>query len=176
MHATKVDDRSAGSRQQRMRAIDAELRRDIGAHAHRAAHHVDIETLDIERRKQELRSHVTFVEIGCVFPPHVEHALHIAVSLAVPVIRIAIDRIGGKRPPEGAMPVARRVSRIDRAVASAVPHQHVRKLIGGAMVETAAHLLDVVHPEEDIERAIDVGIEFGGAIAWLLAQREVERH
>jgi hypothetical protein len=32
-------------------------------------------------------------------------------------------------------------------------------------------LLDVIHPEKDIERAVDVRIEFSGAIDWLVAQR-----
>ena len=71
------------------------------------------------------------------------------------------------------MAVGRGISWIDRAVAGAVPHQHVRKFTGGAMVEAAAHLLDVIHPEKDIERAIDIRIEFGGAIDRLVAQREV---
>src|SRR5262245_13847403 len=44
------------------------------------------------------------------------------------------------------------------------------------MFEAAAYLLDVVHAEKDIESAVDVGIEFCGAIDRLVAQREVERH
>src|SRR5262249_10552623 len=149
-------DRRARSRQQRMGAIDAELRRDIGAHAHCAAHHVDIEAFDVERRKQELRSHVAIVEIGCVFAPHTKHALRVVVSLAVPVIRVAIDCVRSKRPPKGRVAVGRGISWIDRAVAGAVPHQYVRKFTGGAMFEAAAYLLDVIHAEKDIERAVDV--------------------
>src|SRR5262249_8960973 len=89
---------------------------------------------------------------------------------------VAINRIGSKRPPKGGMPISRSISRIDSAVAGAVPHQYVRKLIGSAMVETDAYLLDVIHSEKDIERAVDVRIEFCGAIDGLVAQREVERH
>src|SRR5262249_56854718 len=44
------------------------------------------------------------------------------------------------------------------------------------MFEAAAYLLDVVHAEKDIERAVDVRIEFCGAIDRLVAQRKVERH
>src|SRR6516225_1507187 len=44
------------------------------------------------------------------------------------------------------------------------------------MVEAAAYLLDVVHAEKDIERAVDVRIEFCGAIDRLVAQRKMERH
>src|SRR5262249_19211121 len=44
------------------------------------------------------------------------------------------------------------------------------------MFEAAAYLLDVIHAEKDIERAVDVRIEFCGAIDRLAAQREVERH
>src|SRR5262249_41991071 len=116
------------------------------------------------------------VEIGCVFPPHTEHALRVVVSLAVPVIRVAINRIGSKRPPKRGMPVGRSISRIDGAVAGAVSHQYMRKFIGGAIVEATAYLLDVIHSKKDIERAVDVRIEFCGAIDRLVAQREVERH
>src|SRR5215813_2690717 len=47
----KTLDRRACFRQQGMGAINAKLRRDIGAHAHCAPHHVDIEAFDIEWRK-----------------------------------------------------------------------------------------------------------------------------
>src|SRR5262249_43105420 len=157
-----------------MRAIDAELRRDIGAHAHCTTHHVDVEAFDIEWRKQEFRAHIAVVEIGCVFPPHTEHALCVVVSLTVPVGRVAINRIGSKRPPKGGMPVGRSISRIDGAVAGAVSHQYVRKFIGGAIVEATAYLLDVIHSKKDIERAVDVRIEFCGAIDRLFPQPELE--
>src|SRR5688572_15307231 len=65
-------DRSPRARQQRMRSVDPELRRDVGAHADRASHHVDIEPLDIERGEQELGPHVLLAEIGGIFPPHAE--------------------------------------------------------------------------------------------------------
>src|SRR5262249_27986462 len=125
-----------------MRAIDAELRRDIGANAHCTTHHVDVEAFDIEWRKQELRAHIALVEIGCVFPPHTEHALRVVVSLAVPVIRVAINRIGSKRPPKRGMPVGRSISRIDGAVAGAVSHQYMRKFIGGAILGATTELPD----------------------------------
>src|SRR6266568_2843135 len=51
-----------------------------------------------------------------------------------------------------------------------------RSISSGVIVEATAHLLDVIHPEKDIERAVDVRIEFSGAIDRLVAQREVERH
>src|SRR5262245_41699366 len=99
-----------------MGAINAKLRWDIGAHAYCATHHGDIEAFDIEWRKQEFRAHIAVVEIGCVFPPHTKHALCVVVSLMVPVGRVAINRIGSKRPPKGGMPIGRGVSRIDGAV------------------------------------------------------------
>src|SRR5262249_61075181 len=115
-------------------------------------------------------------EFGWLFPPHTKHTLCVVVSLAVPVGRVPINRIGSKRPPKGGMPIGRSISRIDGAVAGAVPHQDVRKCIGSAMFEAAAYLLDVVHAEKDIERAVDVRIEFCGAIDRLVAQRKVGRH
>src|SRR5262249_38007030 len=155
-----------------MGAIDAKLRGDIGTHAHCATHHVDIEAFDIEWSKQEFRAHIVVVEIGCVFP----HALRVVLSLAVPVIRVAVNRIGSKRPPKGGGPVGRSIRRVDGGVAGAVPHQYVRKSIGSAIVEAAAHLLDAVQPEKNIECAVDVRIELSGAIDRLVAQREVECH
>src|SRR6516225_8988964 len=125
-----------------MGAIDAKLRRDIGAHAHCATHHVDIEAFDIEWCKQEFRAYIAVVEVGCVFPPRTKHALHVVLSFAVPIIRVALNRIEGKWPPKGGMPIGRSISRIDGTVAGAVPHQYVRKSVGSAIVEAAAHLLD----------------------------------
>src|SRR5215471_17858877 len=52
--------------------------------------------------------------------------------------------------------IGRSISRIDGAVAGAVSHQYVRKCIGSAMFEAAAYLLDVIHAEKDVERAVDV--------------------
>ena len=73
------------------------------------------------------------------------------------------------------MPIERRIGRVELAVAGAIAHQHLGKFLGGAVLETAGHLVDIVHAEEDIVGARDIGIEGGRAIGRRVAEREVQR-
>ena len=142
-----------------MRPVDAELRRNVGAHAHGTLAHVDVEALDVERRKQELRAHIVVVEIVRIFAPHIEDALRVRVLVAVPIFRVAVDRVGRERPPERRVAAGRGVGRLDVAVASAVAHQHIGEFLGFAVFETLLDLFDIVHSEKDVERAVDVRVE-----------------
>ncbi len=157
-----------------MRPVDAKLGGDIGAHAHRAAAHVDVEPLDVERGEEELRLHIVVVEVLRVLAPHREQPLGVGVAVAVPVFRIAVDGIGRERPPECRMAAGRRVGRIDLAVAGAVAHKHVGELAVGAVLEALRDLVDVVHAEEDVEGAVDVGVEGARPVERPLTQRQVQ--
>ena len=57
------------------------------------------------------------------------------------------------------MAIRRRVGRIGVAVARSIAHQHIGEALGGAVIEAPRHLVDIVHAEENVEGAVDIGIE-----------------
>src|SRR5438876_10198542 len=142
-----------------MRPVYSKLRWNIRAHSHSPSHHIDIEPFDVEWREQELGTNVVVIEIGREFPPDLENALRIFGLPAIPFLCIAVNCIGCKGPPERGMPVGGRIGRIDRAVARAITHEDTRESLLGAIVEAACYLINVVHAEEDVVSARDVGIE-----------------
>ena len=61
-------------------------------------------------------------------------------------------------------------------VARAIAHQYSGKFFRRAVFETARDVVNVIHAEEDIVGARNVGIENSGAVGRRVFEREVQRH
>ena len=143
-----------------MRAIDAELRGNISAHAYGPVHHVGVVQRDVPRRVEICAQDIALIEIDGEIAPGGQHALRIFLAAVLPTLGAVGKRVGRERIPERDVLAGGRVGRVELRIAGAVPHQVIRKFAAPALLETADHLIGIVEPEDEIERAGDIGIEF----------------
>jgi hypothetical protein len=119
---------------------------------------------------------LSFSTSSGVNTPVIENPLSVIGAIALPFLRRAIDRVGSKRPPERNVFATRRVTRIKQAVARAIAHQHAGKSLRGTILEAVRNVVDMIHAEEDIVGARNIGIEGSSAVRRRIIEREVQRH